>query len=70
MHHITSSVYLRFIFASEITNKTTIMDTKKKTSMMLSIGKAASYFMKHYDEINKNSNPFDHINPYYNPFIR
>lgn len=70
MHHITSPVYLRFIFASEITNKTTIMDIKKKTSMMLSIGKAASYFMKHYDEINKNSNSFDHINPYYNPFIR
>lgn len=46
------------------------MDTKKKTSMMLSIGKAASYYIKHYDEINKNSNPFDHIDPYYNPYIR
>jgi len=69
--HVTSPVYIRFIFASEITNKTTIiMDTKKKTSMMLSIGKAASYYIKHYDEINKNSNPFDHINPYYNPFTR
>ena len=59
------------IARQHIINKTTaIMDTKKKTSMMLSIGKAASYYIKHYDEINKNSNPFDHINPYYNPFTR
>ena len=46
------------------------MKTKKKTSLMLTIGKAAAFYINHYDEINKNNNPFSYISPYYNPYIR
>ena len=45
-------------------------ETSKKASMRLTIGKAASYYIKHFDELNKDTDPFSYINSYYNPFIR
>ena len=46
------------------------METKKKTSVMLSICKVASYYIDHYNEINKNTDLPIYIYPYYNPYTR